>query len=116
MNSELIPQAKQIISESLVANVTELFLDLLSNDRYKNIIDPEIDGAPCWQYWIVEPSFADHLIANYPEEIIFFFYGLLIWGRQARGSAIYLDDLIQDIAQRQLEQQHVEQFITLGDK
>jgi len=50
-----------------------------------------------YEFWSVSGWIADRLEAK--GEIIFDYLDFIVWGRQCTGQAIYMDEVIQDIAE-----------------
>lgn len=118
-NELLIRSSKSLVRQSLLADVTELFLDLLTCDRYAPLIVPELDGKQVYQYWIIDPSYAALIVAQHPDEIIFLFYDVLIWARQSAGQDIHRDPIFIDLARKfssKVKELIEEPYSVLGEK
>lgn len=50
-----------------------------------------------YEYWAISTWLADKLEAK--GEVIFEMLDFVVWGRQCTGQAIYMDEVIQDIAE-----------------
>jgi hypothetical protein len=59
-------------------------------------LEIEVEGRTIYEHWLVTPFLAKQLEQR--GELVQDVFGLQVWGRTCTGQAIYLDDVIHNIA------------------
>ena len=87
---------QQLIDLHILCNQNEVVEELMKNGLIENEIlysDEEV-----LEWWLITPFFADCL--RQEKELVIESLGCHWWGRTTSGQAIYIDNVISDIANR----------------
>lgn len=90
--------AKQLVDYHVLCGQSEIVKELMfSNDRLlDSAVNPE-DYDDVLEWWLISPFMAGLLIKS--GEVVVSDYSCHWWGRQTSGQAIYMDYVIQLIAE-----------------
>ena len=91
--------AQQITDRLILDNQNLVVEELMRHDE--NLLDSLQnfdDSSEVLEWWLVTPYMADMLKEN--GEVILAAYGCCWWGRQTSGQALYMDWVIQRIAEQ----------------
>ncbi len=95
-------EKERLVNREVLCNVSFLVEELIGQEKYfEDLIeligeeDDEGNMAEVFEYWAVTSWFGEKLKAH--GELVADFFGLVIWGRQTTGQAIYADAVIDDI-------------------
>ena len=101
-NIDMENKKENLVNREVLCNVSHLVTELMGQEKYfEDLIeligeeDDEGNMAEVFEYWAVTSWFGEKLKAH--GELVAEFFGLVIWGRQTSGQAIYVDAVIDDI-------------------
>ncbi len=105
---EQVMDAKFLVEKHVCADISILVYDLAGNDtdildkyygRFGTIYDEETEEyTEIFEFYIVTQFLAEELVKR--KEIVWdMFNGQYIWGRTCCGQAVYMDGVMQEIAE-----------------
>lgn len=90
--------AQQIVDRLILYEQSHVINELIRlNDSLWDRIENSEELDDVFEWWLVTPYMAEMLKDN--GEVIFFDYDCWWWGRQTSGQALYMDHVIQKIAE-----------------